>query len=125
MKRTTLAAVGVLLLAGCSASGPSGGAPDPKNCVASGTEDSPPPIGHVFVIMLAAEVLDGRSDQRGCGTPITAGRIAVCGRRTSMATFTFATTSSLRKYPKKLSPAGTFSKYGERPTTRRDANSTK
>ncbi|MEQ1437953.1 alkaline phosphatase family protein [Fontimonas sp. SYSU GA230001] len=66
MHRTVLAGAGALLLAACSASGPSGGLPDPKNCVASGTEDQPPPIGHVFVIMLENK---GYDETFGPGSP--------------------------------------------------------
>lgn len=66
MNRTVLAAAGALLLAGCSASGPSGGTPDLKNCVASGTEDQPPPVGHVFVIVLENK---GYDETFGPGSP--------------------------------------------------------
>ncbi|MFP5306095.1 MAG: alkaline phosphatase family protein [Gammaproteobacteria bacterium] len=67
MKRYMLGAVGAALLAGCGgSSSPTAAVPDPAKCVVSGTETDPPPIEHVFVIVLENKGFD---ETYGPGSP--------------------------------------------------------
>jgi hypothetical protein len=71
MSRTSLLILTALLaamsLASCHNSSPlATGAPDPAKCEVSGTEDNPPPIEHVFLILLENKGFD---ETYGPGSP--------------------------------------------------------